>query len=615
MNRVRDGALIAVLAVVLAWQSPGAIAAAPTAAERAQVRAAEAAIRKAGNFYRAKRYREAGEAANEAVEALAGLPEGSKELAALTAPLEKQIGKARELLAGQGVAVSSGKMAAGDAADKVSFTGDVAPLLVAKCGGCHVQRARGDFSMENYAALIKGSPAGVVVMAGDASGSRLIELVESGDMPRGGGRLTDAEIMLLKNWIDGGAKFDGDNPSVSLAMLAASAMPGMMAEMVPLKRAGKGDEVLFARDIGPVLLAQCVECHGDQNPRSNFSVSDFNRFLRGGDSGAVVVPGKPADSLLVKKLRGMGGGQRMPAGRDPLEEKTIALVEKWIELGARFDGTDPAMTLSDTVAQLAAQRMSHEELAKRRVERSGEIWQLILPDVESRREESANVIVVGGVASPTLVQVAKTAEEQVGQLQKQWGLAAGEPLIKGRLMLFVFDKRYDYGEVGTMLERRELPLEWRGHWAYNALDAYGCVLLPQNRQVPAGVVAQQLAGSYVASLGSVPRWFAEGSGRAMAARFDRKDDRVTSWDAQLMEILASTDKPEEFLAGGLPAEQADVLSYGFVSKMLMSPMSRYAAMVRALREGMMFDEAFEKFYKAPPEELVPGWIARTAKKR
>ena len=48
--------------------------------------------------------------------------------------------------------------------------------------------------MATFAALMKGPPEGVVVIfAGDTVGSRLIETIETGDMPRGGGKVSPQE--------------------------------------------------------------------------------------------------------------------------------------------------------------------------------------------------------------------------------------------------------------------------------------------------------------------------------------------------------------------------------------------------------------------------------------
>ncbi len=510
-------------AVLWSPLGPGtAMAAQPTADQRAQVRAAEADMRKAGNFFRAKRYAESGQAAQQAIEKLRELPLGdSPELAELAAPVTKQLEKARELLGTQGVAIPDLKMT-GDKPgeeDGVSFSRQVAPLLVAKCGGCHVQRARGEFSMATFATLFKGPPSGVVFMAGDAGGSRLVEVIESGDMPRGGGKLTDEELTLLKDWINAGAKFDGNDTATPLATLAAAASPDMPMPTPTVMAAGQDDAVQFARDVGPVLLAHCVECHGERNPPANFGVNTFQRLLNGGNGGPVIVQGKSEDSLLIQKLRGTASGERMPRGRDPLPEETIALVAKWIDLGARFDGTDANLALEETVGRSAAGRMTHDELAKHRVERAEMIWRLILPDVDASQQESKNVLVMGGVGGEILSAVARTAEEQVEKLQHLLRIPDNQALIKGRLMLFVFDKRYDYGEVGTMLEHRELPSQWRGHWSYNPLDAYGCLLLSERGEASPGLVAQQLAGT------TWPAWATCHAGLPRAAPGHRRSCR------------------------------------------------------------------------------------------
>src|SRR6202011_5104454 len=69
----------------------------------------------------------------------------------------------------------------------ISFTRQIPPMLVAKCGNVHVAAAKAQFSMAAFASLIRGSKSGVVVLPGKGSGSRMIEVIESGDMPRGGG--------------------------------------------------------------------------------------------------------------------------------------------------------------------------------------------------------------------------------------------------------------------------------------------------------------------------------------------------------------------------------------------------------------------------------------------
>ena len=97
----------------------------------------------------------------------------------------------------------------------ISFTSHVAPILSNRCGRCHIQGSKGQFNLGTFAALMKGPPEGTVVFAGDTVGSRLIETIETGDMPRGG-KVPANELAVLKGWIMQGAKFDGTDPNASI---------------------------------------------------------------------------------------------------------------------------------------------------------------------------------------------------------------------------------------------------------------------------------------------------------------------------------------------------------------------------------------------------------------
>ncbi len=362
------------------------------------------------------------------------------------------------------------------------------------------------------------------------------------------------------------------------------------------------------RDLGAVLIENCLGCHGEQNPANQFSVYNFVRMLRGGVRGVPLVPGNPAESLLIKKLRGQADGERMPRSKPPLDEETIARFEKWISLGAKFDGESANASLEDTVALMVAMNSTHDELAKSRADLAAGNWRLILPDTAPEHVETPQVVVYGSVGRELVDKVARVADEQAAAVARLFGLPAG-PLVKGRVTLFVFDKRYDYAEVGTMLERREIPAAWHGHWRYTGVDAYGCLLL-EDDEAPPGLVAQQIAGAYVASLGKVPRWFAEGAARAVAAKLDPRDERVKLWNTEVARLGQSLAKPDAFLDGELPPEESDVLSYGFVT-FLMNSTSRFAALLTALGEGSAFEQAFEASYRAAPAEVAADWNKRS----
>ena len=96
--------------------------------------------------------------------------------------------------------------------EQISFTNDVAPIINAKCGTCHVRASRGRYNIKSYKALIDSDS----VDAKNPDDSLFIEVIESGEMPKGGLKVSDKELETLREWISQGAKFDGDRESAAI---------------------------------------------------------------------------------------------------------------------------------------------------------------------------------------------------------------------------------------------------------------------------------------------------------------------------------------------------------------------------------------------------------------
>jgi len=499
--------------------------------------------------------------------------------------------------------------------DAISFSKHIAPMLLQKCGRCHVNDAKGGFSVATFAALAKGSDAGRVIFPGDAEGSPLVQVIVEGDMPRGGGKVSPEQLAALKRWIDQGAKYDGPTPATPLARLvgAGAAPEGDMKPPQVTTVKPEKDGPSFGRDVAAVLAKNCTGCHGTNNPRANFSLANFDRLLRGGDSGPPIVPGKPAESLLIKKLKGEAGAQ-MPLNLPPLPEETIAAIEAWIAAGAKFDGPSTTAPVKRVAAFVKAATSTHEELSAERERMAADNWKLALPGIDSQTVSSENFLLVGNVDEHTLKELGKTAEDIAPQVAKIVGAPADQPLVKGRVTLFVFPQRYDYSEFGQMVEKRKLPRQWQGHWNYDGIDAYGALVPSRtDKYSPEALIAQQLAGVYVAARGA-PRWFAEGAARVVAARIAKDDARVQAWDDGLSAALAKMRAADDFLTGKLAEEEAMLASYSFV-KFLMKDARRFAQLLDQLEEGGDFEQAFAKVYGGTPNQLTAAWARSLARRR
>jgi len=84
-------------------------------------------------------------------------------------------------------------------------------ILDSKCLACHGAARMSDLDMRDHTALLKGGKRGPAVVPGNAMASLLYQAVErSGElkMPPGAGALTRAEVAVIRNWIDAGAKWE-----------------------------------------------------------------------------------------------------------------------------------------------------------------------------------------------------------------------------------------------------------------------------------------------------------------------------------------------------------------------------------------------------------------------
>ncbi|MCA9079340.1 MAG: DUF1553 domain-containing protein [Planctomycetaceae bacterium] len=91
----------------------------------------------------------------------------------------------------------------------------------------------------------------------------------------------------------------------------------------------------FESNIRPILVQHCYECHNSGGTaEGGLSMDHRAALLKGGESGPLLVVGKPQESLLIKILRHEVEGQEMPQGGSKLSANIIANFERWIRDGA-----------------------------------------------------------------------------------------------------------------------------------------------------------------------------------------------------------------------------------------------------------------------------------------
>lgn len=125
-----------------------------------------------------------------------------------------------------------------------------------------------------------------------------------------------------------------------------------LSAIAPASYAAPGD-ITFTRDIAPILAKKCVTCHGPEKAKGNYQLHNFATLLKPGASkSASLTPGQPAQSELFRLLVTTDADDRMPQKDDPLPQSQIALIEKWIQQGAKFDGPDPQAHLASLIPRV-----------------------------------------------------------------------------------------------------------------------------------------------------------------------------------------------------------------------------------------------------------------------
>jgi WD40 repeat protein len=129
-----------------------------------------------------------------------------------------------------------------------------------------------------------------------------------------------------------------------LTFLAAGPTTAILADDEAKKpeAAAAGGTVSFMKDVAPILVQSCIACHNPKKAESKYVMTTFAQLAKGGQQGEGITlePGDPDASMLVELIR-PGGAPRMPYKQDPLPPEKIAVIERWVKEGAKYDGSSP----------------------------------------------------------------------------------------------------------------------------------------------------------------------------------------------------------------------------------------------------------------------------------
>ncbi len=127
---------------------------------------------------------------------------------------------------------------------------------------------------------------------------------------------------------------------MAIGGLATMALPLGQAEQTGFSPEGIQ---FFESKIRPLLVNNCHECHGNEKHKGNLQLNSRKTILRGGDSGAAIVPGNPAKSLLIEAVKYTNSDLEMPP-KKKLGKQAVADLSEWIHLGAPWPSETTLVT-------------------------------------------------------------------------------------------------------------------------------------------------------------------------------------------------------------------------------------------------------------------------------
>ncbi len=194
--------------------------------------------------------------------------------------------------------------------EKLLFETRIEPIFKTKCGNCHGAKAKkGGLDLSSMAGVKRGGESGESAIDNTLEDSLLWIMIDGESMPpEDQPQLTAREKQTIAAWIKAGS---------------------------PAKSA---ETLVTEQEVLPYFYTRCVTCHGKRKQEGNLDLRSVASILKGGKSGPAVVPGKPAESLLLKRVH----AKEMPpprelirAGVRPLEAPEIEVITTWIAQGAK----------------------------------------------------------------------------------------------------------------------------------------------------------------------------------------------------------------------------------------------------------------------------------------
>jgi WD40 repeat protein len=102
----------------------------------------------------------------------------------------------------------------------------------------------------------------------------------------------------------------------------------------------------FVQDIAPIVVKNCIACHGERTALGGYRMHTLEAMMRPGASGRSSVAARDAEhSLVYSRMVSTDIDKRMPQGGEKLPPVMVNAIRMWINEGAKAPGVDPKVPL------------------------------------------------------------------------------------------------------------------------------------------------------------------------------------------------------------------------------------------------------------------------------
>ena len=300
-------------------------------------------------------------------------------------------------------------------------------------------------------------------------------------------------------------------------------------------------------------MGNCIDCHNPERRRGKFDLTTFQKLMAGSASGPVIVAGKPAESSLVRHIKGEED-PKMPPNNRNLAPEAIAKIEAWVKAGARLDtGIDQMALLRAIVPSDENRRRS--ELAKltpaerdKKVEAVAlERWGKSGAKSKPETTSSAGFLLFSNLPKDRATQTLKVLESQAMALKRLLPRSSPALDFPEKISVYVFNEPSAYVEFARAVESRDVEAGSRGgiqaHANLAVQTPYLVAVDPLGgrddesakkgsgrskrshdtggpERSLTGLLVEQMAAAGTAQAGKAPKWLCLGLGTYLAKQVE-----------------------------------------------------------------------------------------------